>query len=156
MYFAYSLTELQFISILLSLLSLEEFIGGLSSLSSKHKVDVRRGDWSRVLRGLRFAFTAILLLTPGTYMYFYSINKEVFQSFGPVNSNLDFILRSLPILEAYILTYFVTWIPFSLLFIKCKKCRAVIWRRGVPVSGWDSEHTLRHFHCPRCGAVIDL
>ena len=36
----------------------------------------------------------------------------------------------------------------------CKRCGYVLPKRDAVVSGWDSERSLRHVHCPRCGKII--
>ena len=36
----------------------------------------------------------------------------------------------------------------------CHHCGFVLPKKEAKVSGWDSEHSLRHIHCPRCGKII--
>jgi len=36
----------------------------------------------------------------------------------------------------------------------CKKCGYVLSKRDAVVSGWDSEGSTTHVHCPRCGRII--
>jgi len=36
----------------------------------------------------------------------------------------------------------------------CKKCGYVLLKRDAVVSGWDSEGSSTHVHCPGCGKII--
>jgi len=36
----------------------------------------------------------------------------------------------------------------------CRHCGYVRPREEAKISGWDSEHSLRHIHCPRCGKIV--
>jgi len=36
----------------------------------------------------------------------------------------------------------------------CPRCGYVLPKEDAVVSGWDSERSLRHVHCPRCGKII--
>ena len=38
-------------------------------------------------------------------------------------------------------------------YIKCKHCGCVINLREAKISGYDSEHSLRHIHCSGCGRI---
>ena len=38
-------------------------------------------------------------------------------------------------------------------YIKCKHCGCSINLREAKISGYDSEHSLRHIHCSRCGRI---
>ena len=35
-----------------------------------------------------------------------------------------------------------------------KKCGYVLLKKDAVVSGWNSEHSSTHVHCPRCGKII--
>jgi len=39
-------------------------------------------------------------------------------------------------------------------YIKCQHCGSIINLREAKVSGYDSEHSLRHIHCSGCGRII--
>lgn len=52
---------------------------------------------------------------------------------------------------------FLSWIRRQLRRRKIYRCRACgyeIPREEATVSGWDSESSLRHVHCPRCGKIM--
>ena len=36
----------------------------------------------------------------------------------------------------------------------CKKCDYVLLKEDAFVSGYDSESSLGHVHCPRCGKIV--
>ncbi len=36
----------------------------------------------------------------------------------------------------------------------CPKCKYVLSKEEVKISGHDFEHSSRHVHCPRCGKAI--
>ena len=36
----------------------------------------------------------------------------------------------------------------------CRHCGFVLPKKDAKVSGRDSEHSLKHIHCPRCGSII--
>jgi len=39
-------------------------------------------------------------------------------------------------------------------YIKCKHCENIINLREAKISGYDSEHSLRHIHCNKCGRIV--
>jgi len=39
-------------------------------------------------------------------------------------------------------------------YYRCPKCKHVTLKSDVKVSGYDSEHSQRHVHCPKCGKII--
>jgi len=39
-------------------------------------------------------------------------------------------------------------------YVKCKHCGCSINLREAKISGYDSEHSLRHIHCNRCGRIV--
>ena len=36
----------------------------------------------------------------------------------------------------------------------CKRCGYVLPKKDAVVSGWDTEGSSTHVHCPRCGKII--
>jgi DNA-directed RNA polymerase subunit RPC12/RpoP len=36
----------------------------------------------------------------------------------------------------------------------CKRCGYVLPKKDAVISGWDSQSSLRHVHCPKCGKII--
>jgi len=38
-------------------------------------------------------------------------------------------------------------------YIRCKHCGCIIDLREAKISGYDSEHSLRHIHCCQCGRI---
>jgi predicted RNA-binding Zn-ribbon protein involved in translation (DUF1610 family) len=36
----------------------------------------------------------------------------------------------------------------------CKRCGYVLPKNEAVISGWDSEYSSTHVHCPRCGKII--
>ncbi|HIE23445.1 MAG TPA: hypothetical protein EYP68_04365 [Candidatus Korarchaeota archaeon] len=41
-------------------------------------------------------------------------------------------------------------------FIECPKCHITLDREKLHVSGYDSENSSEHLHCPRCKAYIAI
>ena len=39
-------------------------------------------------------------------------------------------------------------------YLVCRHCGEIIHRRLARVSGYDSENSLRHIHCPNCGKIL--
>ena len=35
----------------------------------------------------------------------------------------------------------------------CPNCGFVLPKKDAIISGWDSQSSLRHVHCPRCGKI---
>ncbi len=38
----------------------------------------------------------------------------------------------------------------------CPRCGYVLPKKDAVVSGYDSQSSLRHVHCPRCGKIVGL
>ena len=36
----------------------------------------------------------------------------------------------------------------------CSRCWYVLPKKEAKVSGWDSQSSLSHIHCPKCGKII--
>ena len=51
---------------------------------------------------------------------------------------------------AYVLVYSLCTSPSK----PCHHCGCVLPKKEAKISGWDSEHSLRHVHCPRCEKII--
>jgi len=39
-------------------------------------------------------------------------------------------------------------------FYCCQNCGYKLPKEEAVISGWDSQQSLRHMHCPRCGKII--
>ena len=39
-------------------------------------------------------------------------------------------------------------------YYKCRHCGYVLRKEDAIVSGYDSQSSLRHVYCPRCGKII--
>jgi len=39
-------------------------------------------------------------------------------------------------------------------YINCKRCGCLTDLNKANISGYNSEHSLRHIHCKRCGKII--
>jgi DNA-directed RNA polymerase subunit RPC12/RpoP len=37
---------------------------------------------------------------------------------------------------------------------RCPHCGCVVPKEEAVVSGWDSQQSLRHIHCPNCGKIM--
>gem|GEM_PF-4477202 len=40
--------------------------------------------------------------------------------------------------------------------IQCPKCHLIIDMEKINISGYDSENSSEHIHCPRCKAYIAI
>ena len=38
----------------------------------------------------------------------------------------------------------------------CPKCGCFLPKKEAKVSGWDSQSSLKHVHCPKCGKSYEL
>jgi len=36
----------------------------------------------------------------------------------------------------------------------CPNCGFILPRKDPTISGWDSQSSLRHIHCPRCEKIV--
>ena len=152
-----ALGGLTIVSLLLILVSIEQVLGGVAKgFVRANRLSVLTGDWRGVLRGLRLAVLGALMIVPGVYTYLYNLPGVTVEITDLYSSIRMLIMMVMPFLEAYLLIFLVTRLLTSIFFVKCKVCNSIMLKRSIPISGWDSEHTLRHLHCPRCGATIDL
>ena len=39
-------------------------------------------------------------------------------------------------------------------YYQCSHCAYALPKKEAIVSGWNSEHSSTHIHCPRCGKII--
>jgi hypothetical protein len=152
-----ALEDLTIVSLLLILVSVEQVLEGVSKgFVRENRLSVSTGDWRGVLRGVRLAVFGMLMIVPGVYTYLYNLPGVTVEMTDLYSSLLGVIVMVMPFLEAYILLLLVMRLLSPIFFVKCKLCNSIMLKRNIPTSGWDSEHTLRHLHCPRCGAIIDL
>ena len=136
----------------LIVISLWQTLKGLGDgLIIRNRLNPRAGDWRGIIRGMRIALIALIFLIPSIYIGLY---RYTITTLGPAFSPAA--LRVLPIIEFGAFIILLTWIPLRFIFVRCPHCKSLILKVGVPISSWDSEHTLRHRHCPRCGSTIDL
>jgi len=49
---------------------------------------------------------------------------------------------------------FLRWIFGNANFYRCGKCGYELPKENAVISGWDSQQSLRHVHCPKCGKII--
>jgi len=48
-----------------------------------------------------------------------------------------------------------TLLPFSdNVYYRCRHCNYLTPKNGAIISGYDSEHSLRHIHCSNCGRIV--
>ena len=136
----------------LVVISLWQVLKGLGDgLIVRNRLKPRAGDWRGIVRGIRIALIALIFLIPSIYIGLYRYTITTLGSTFPPAA-----VRILPIIEFGAIIILLTWIPLRFIFARCPHCKSLILKVGVPVSSWDSEHTLRHRHCPRCGSTIDL
>lgn len=41
-------------------------------------------------------------------------------------------------------------------YVQCPRCHLILDKKRIPVSGYNSEHSSEHIHCPRCRAYIAI
>jgi len=41
-------------------------------------------------------------------------------------------------------------------YVQCPRCHLMLDKERIPVSGYNSEHSSEHIHCPRCKAYIAI
>jgi predicted RNA-binding Zn-ribbon protein involved in translation (DUF1610 family) len=39
-------------------------------------------------------------------------------------------------------------------FYRCRNCGYLLPKEEATISGYDSQNSLHHIHCPRCGKII--
>ena len=39
-------------------------------------------------------------------------------------------------------------------YYRCRHCGYFLPKEDAKISGYDSEQTLRHIHCPKCGKIV--
>ena len=39
-------------------------------------------------------------------------------------------------------------------YYECPYCDYVLLKKDATISGYDSQSSLRHIHCPKCGKII--
>ena len=39
-------------------------------------------------------------------------------------------------------------------YYRCHHCGYILPKDAAEISGYDSEQTLRHIHCPKCGKIV--
>jgi len=143
-------------STLLSLFSLYTISKGIAKgWFHDNKQRILEGDWARVVAGIRVLILS-LFFTQENFSIFQSFTVFLAEKFTLTLDPLSLLVSLLAFLEICLFIFLLTEFPIRLVFAKCKKCEMLFLKIGVRISSWDSEHTSKHRHCPRCGAACFL
>jgi len=141
------------LSILLFLFGLYEVSKGIcNGLFRENQTNILKGDWKTLLLGVRIMLLSVIF-TESDFLVF---RDFVYLIPGLISMPLiegEFIPDFSAFMLIVLFVYILTAVPSRLIFVKCKRCKMVFLEIGVPESSWDSEHTSKHRHCPRCGAA---
>jgi len=149
-------TNFTLMIILLSL-ALQQILSGIAGgLIVNNRFSKSMGDWKGIVRGIQVAILGITFMFPQIYTYLSKLTEEAFSMMNLEITSVSLYITLIPLVEVILIILLVTRLIGSFIFIKCPRCKSLILKWGRPVSGWDSEHTLRHMHCPRCKSTIDL
>lgn len=140
-------------SILLFLYSLHVISKGIANgwfRDNEQRILV--GDWGEVVIGIRVLVLS-WFFTQENFSIFRGFTVFLAEKFTMTLDPLSFFVSFLAFLEICLFVFLLTWFPIRLVFTRCKKCEMLFLNIGVHISSWDSEHTSRHRHCPRCEAA---
>ncbi|MBS7614887.1 hypothetical protein KEJ18_04060 [Candidatus Bathyarchaeota archaeon] len=141
------------LSILLFLIGLCKVAKGIANgLFRGNQRNVLNGDWRTILFGIRTMILAVLF-TESNFLVFRDFVLLVSEMIGAPLMRGEFVADLSTFMILVLFVYILTEIPSRLIFTRCKRCKMLFLKIGVSESSWDSEHTLRHRHCPRCGAT---
>lgn len=140
-------------SILLFLYSLHVISKGIANgWFRDNEQRILMGDWGEVVTGIRMLIFS-WFFTQENFSIFRDFTVFLAEKCTVTLDPLSFFVSFLAFLEICFFVFLLTWFPTRLVFTRCKKCGMLFLNIGVHVSGWDSEHTSMHRHCPRCGAA---
>lgn len=141
------------VSMLLFLIGLYKISKGLTNgLFHGNQPRILTGNWGDIIFGIR---TLILssLFTEENFLVFKNFTIFLTGTLELPPADFGFTINIIAFMEICLFVYVLTELPKRLIFTQCKNCGMVFLTAGVPESSWDSEHTSKHRHCPRCGAA---
>ncbi len=147
------ISTFELVNRLLLLVGLYIFSKGVTEgLFLGNRLSVSAGDWKDVIQGIK-VFIFCLFLTEGNFAVFVNFTVFLAEQFNVSLVTSDLLVSCLAFLWIYLFVYILTELPSRLVFTKCGGCGMVFLNVSVHDSSWDSEHTLRHRHCPRCEKI---
>jgi len=147
-----NLSPFEVVRILLILTSLYMVSKGIASgWFHENKRRILAGDWKTVILGAKVLVLG-LLFTEKSFLVLCGFTVFLAEKLSITLAPSSFLASSLTFLGTCLFVFLVTELPIRLVFTKCKRCGMLFLNIGAHVSSWDSEHTSRHRHCPRCGA----
>ena len=141
------------VSMLLLLSGLYKISRGLANgLFHGNKLRVLEGNWGDIIFGIRTLILSFLF-NEDNFLVFKNFTIFLIETAGLPPNELDFAISFIAFIGICLFAYMLTELPKRLVFMQCRNCDMVFLKIGVPESSWDSEHTIKHRHCPRCGAA---
>ena len=152
-WFHVNLSTYYIVSMLLLLISLYKISRGIANgLFHGNKLRILGGNWGDIIFGIR-TLVLSFLFNEDNFLVFKNFTIFMTETAGFSPSELGFAVNFIAFMGICLFVYALTELPKRLVFEQCKNCNMVFLKIGVPESSWDSEHTSKHRHCPRCGAA---
>ena len=152
-WFHVTLSTYYIVSVLLFLIGVYEVSKGVvNGLFRENQPRILIGDWRVVLFGIRILILSALF-TEGNFLVFRRFTTFLTESLRLSFVGFELIINFIAFMIICLFVYLLTELPKRLIFTQCKRCNMVFLNIGVREAGWNSEHTLKHKHCPRCGAA---
>lgn len=152
-WFQVTLSTYYIVSILLLLIGLYEISKGVvNGLFRDNQPRILIGDWRVVVFGTRILILSALF-AEGNFLVSRRFTIFLTESLGLSFAGFELIINFIAFIIVCLFVYLLTELPKRLIFTQCKRCNMVFLNIGVREASWNSEHTSKHKHCPRCGAA---
>ncbi len=152
-WFHVTLSTYYVVSVLLFLIGLYEISKGVvNGLFRENQPRILIGDWRVVVFGTRILILSALF-AEGNFLVFRRFTIFLTESLGLSFAGFELIINFIAFIIVCLFVYLLTELPKRLIFTQCKRCNMVFLNIGVREASWNSEHTSKHKHCPRCGAA---
>ena len=152
-WFHVTLSTYYIVSVLLSLIGVYEVSKGVvNGLFRENQPRILIGDWRVVLFGTRILILSALF-TEGNFLVFRRFTIFLTESLRLSFAGFELIINFIAFIIVCSFVYLLAELPKRLISTQCKRCNMGFLNIGVREASWNSEHTLKHKHCPRCGAA---